>query len=707
VNRSGAGAPMSPDSPRSPRSHLATIALILLVALYGGGFGVLSARAYDAHETGGAFDLGNYAQALWNAARAHGLSLTTTPEFGPTRWAMHVEPTLFVIAPLYRLAGDDPRALLWLQAIAIALGGLPLYGLARRRLGSEWGALGLVLAYFLLPALESVTLFDFHAVGLAPTFVLAALYCLDRALVTPDDRRGLWPSSPPDATAAAHQPVGSRSDWLLGSMFLLLALGTKEDMPLAVGLLGIYLALFRRRLRVGLGLTLLSALWFWLAVFIVTPSARPDGGHSAYLEFFAPLGRTPLEILLSPLHSPARVLAFIATPATLHGLVMLLLPLALTPMIGLSLLWIAAPVLAIPLFSANPMMHKLETYHYAAPALPFVAVAAADGVGHLAAWLRRVTLRASVHMRAAIVVTVVVLTALGYHYFRGYTPLARPFHWPQISEHDRLGHALAATIPADAPVVAQAELVPLLANRPYVRVWTGPFDPLADYYLLDVSHPAFTNRNGAQQRLVADIAYEPSVGVIASQDGYLVLQRGAPRVPITPEFFTFIRQPSSAPPLTGEAGRGPLDATFGETLRLIAWAADRLPTDREAEPLLTTTWQVLRAPGEDYLIAVFLLDDANRPVGVTLHQQPATVWWPTGRWQAGETMRILANTFPWWTGDRTRFGYGLAVVRGDDPWRVSARLPVVRADGGPPPLDDGTLLPVVTFTRVAGIPYAD
>jgi uncharacterized membrane protein len=702
---------------KSTRDYRSVTALILVVTvcLYGGGFGLLAARAYDAHETGGAFDLGNYTQALWNAARGEGLSLTTAPEFGPTRFAMHVEPTLFVLAPVFGLAGADPRLLLWFQAIVIALGGLPLYGLTRRRLACDPAALGIVLAYFLLPALESVTLFDFHAVGLAPTLLLTGMYFLDRALVTPEDPRGLWSSHPahsvrdcrplgaqPPASAAPGGRGANRLPWagLLSGLFLLLALGTKEDVPLSVCLLGLYLLLWRRRWRPGLALCMVSAVWFYVAVFQVIPAARPDGSHSAYLEFFAPLGSTPLEILLSPLRTPDRVLAVLATPDALRGVCMLSLPLALTPLAGLPFLLMAAPALAISLFSANPMMHKLETYHYAAPVLPFVAVAAVDGTARLAGWLARAVPRATRQQLVLGVVGGIVLASFIYHYYRGYSPLARPFHWPEVSAHNRLGTSLAASIPPAAPVVAQAELVPLLANRPYVRVWTGPFDERAEYYLLDVSHPAFTNRDGAQARLVADIAYEPSVGMIASQDGFLLLQRDAPRVAITPEFFTFML---GSPPAHARSA----DATFGDTLQLVAYETGRLPTDREAEPLLTMYWRVLHDPPEDYLIAVFLLDADDNPVGVTLVQQPATVWWPTGRWETGDMVRVLANTFPWWSGDRSEFGYGVAVVQGQDPWQIAARLPVVRADGKLPPIDAGTVLPLVSFTRVAGIPYAD
>ena len=173
------------------KQTLPTAVLLFLVCLYAIVFGVVAARAYPAHETG-AFDLGVYDQALWNAAQGRGLSLTLVPHLGPTRFAIHVEPILFLIVPLYRFVTDDPRLLLWLQTVVIALGGLPLYGLARRRLANDWAALAIVAAYLLLPALESVNLFDFHAVGLAPTLMLAALYFLDQALVTTDDARGLW-----------------------------------------------------------------------------------------------------------------------------------------------------------------------------------------------------------------------------------------------------------------------------------------------------------------------------------------------------------------------------------------------------------------------------------------------------------------------------------------------------------------------------------
>jgi hypothetical protein len=294
----------------------------------------------------------------------------------------------------------------------------------------------------------------------------------------------------------------------------------------------------------------------------------------------------------------------------------------------------------------------------------------------------------------------VLAVSLVYHVYRGYSPLALAYYWPPVTAHEQVGDKLAASIPPTAPVVAQAELVPLVSHRPWVQIWQGPLDPQADYFLLDISHPAFVHRKGAQENLLSDLARDPGVGVIASEDGYLLVQRGAPRIAITPEFFTFVY---ADPP----AGATPVAATFGSGLELVAFETRRNYADREAEPLVTLYWRATSPPAENYFIAIFLLDEAGRPVGATTTQQPVTVWWPTSRWQPGRTVRLLANTFPWWTGDRGRFGYGLAVVRGSDAWNVASRLPVTRSDDGPAPLDGGTLLPLVTFTRIAGIPYVE
>ena len=181
------------------------ITVVGLMVLYIATFGLLAARRHLAYETS-AFDLGNYDQALWNAAHGRGLALTTLPSLTLNRLGLHVEPILFLFVPLYWL-WPNPLGLLWLQTLALGLAAWPLFLLARGRLGSEWPAVAIVLAYLLLPATQSVNLFDFHAVALSPLFMLTAIYFLDRALAGSGNRAGFWLGPPGPSQKDSFSPA--------------------------------------------------------------------------------------------------------------------------------------------------------------------------------------------------------------------------------------------------------------------------------------------------------------------------------------------------------------------------------------------------------------------------------------------------------------------------------------------------------------------
>ena len=169
----------------------------------------------------------------------------------------------------------------------------------------------------------------------------------------------------------------------LSGLFFVLALGTKEDVALHVFMIGLYLLVLRRRWRPGLALAIVGLAWFYVSFYVIIPSSRPTGAGSAYVGFFDSLGDTPLEIALAPIRAPGEVAALLVTPENIQALKMLILPLAFTPLVGLPMFILAAPTLAITLLSSNPLMHQLETYHYAAPAIPFVILAAVDGIARL------------------------------------------------------------------------------------------------------------------------------------------------------------------------------------------------------------------------------------------------------------------------------------------------------------------------------------
>jgi hypothetical protein len=267
-----------------------------------------------------------------------------------------------------------------------------------------------------------------------------------------------------------------------------------------------------------------------------------------------------------------------------------------------------------------------------------------------------------------------------------------------------LGRALAATIPGEAGVLAQAQLVPYVAHRYRLGIWSGPLLTDYDAIWLDLSHPKFPNRFNAHGDLLTGLTIEPEFGFAATKDGYLLLQKGGPRVPISDDLFTFTqfdRLPAAAQPF---------DAVFGNVLKLVGVKPEvrRLATS-ETEPQVILYFEVLQKPTEEYYLFVYRFDQTGTIKGATDYPQPALFWWPISRWEAGDQRQVRVNTMPWWTGDQQTFGYALGLSRQDDPWDVSARLPITLENGNNPAgaqiLDNRTLLTLVAFERFAGLPY--
>ena len=119
--------------------------LACFMAAYVALFGWLSLARHATFNTH-ALDLGYTVNTVWNTAHGRPFYFSTYQqaefeldipleeiEHVDNLLSYHVEPLLGPIALLYRL-WEDPRLLLLLQTIVIALGALPAYGLARFRL---------------------------------------------------------------------------------------------------------------------------------------------------------------------------------------------------------------------------------------------------------------------------------------------------------------------------------------------------------------------------------------------------------------------------------------------------------------------------------------------------------------------------------------------------------------------------------------------
>ena len=677
-------------------------------------FGLLSAQRHLAFESN-ALDLGNYDQALWNLVNGRGLTLTMLPDISLHRMGLHVEPILYLLAPLYWL-WPSPLVLVWIQSFALGVAGWPLYLLARQRLGQKGPAVAIVLAYLLLPATQSINMFDFHAVALSPPLMLTALYFLDRYLASSGPKGfwdwGIWRNldserniSPPLALQKRGEtvppPNRGRLDGglmfgnsptrllILTLLFFTLALATKEDIPLHVFMVGLYLTFLLRRWRIGLLLAGLGLFWAGIAFGWIIPAFRVGGEQSAYVNYFPTLGQTPLEIALSPLTQPGEVLAIIFRSENLRAMRMLVLPFGGLNLFGLPIFLLAAPSLAISLLSNNPLQQELETWHYAAPMLPFISLAAVDGLYRLGRWGNRWLKHPQI-----ILVGVLVMLSLGYHILRGYSPLALPFRWPQVTAHHQLGHDIAQSIPQNVRIKSQAELAPHVSQRETLRIWRGRYNQRDKYVFVDISHPRFVNQDNAQGELLSTLIYNENFGVVRMEDGYLLLQEGAERVALEPTLQSFMFADSS----------WRTEPQLGQFANLMAVVGVEAHINREQEPQVTLYFHALRRPAEEHFLHLYVLNEMGQVFGATTFKQPAMVWWPPQLWHQDSVVKVRFNTLPWWTNDgqTPRFSYALAVSTNEDPWLTDARLLV----SGPNALPDN-LLHVQSFWRLAGMAYQE
>jgi uncharacterized membrane protein len=693
----------------------------LLILAFAVTFATLSVRRHAALASNG-LDLGNVNQALWNTAHGDFLAFTNMAPVR-SRLALHVEPILLLLVPFYGLGLGGPQLLLVVQAVVAGLGALPLYWLARDELGGNmeyavrntkyrvpravYSILPLVfpLTYLLLPALEAAVMYDFHAVTLAPTFLLFAFYCFTK------NRPGLF------------------------ALFATLSMACKEDMGLTVAMLGLYVAVAGRRSHrthtcptvpdpvpvsgIGTGagspsrwggLTLVAGLaWFAVAVFLIQPQFSPTGSN-IQADRYAWLGETPLDMAGSLLLRPGMVWDHVSAQANLPGyLAGLLLPSALLPLLS-PLAWLPAlPSLAINLLSADPFTWRLEDFHYAAPMAPFVFIGAIYSVKRLAMWSARWTSGRQPHILAAAC-GLLLAASLAYHYARGYSPLAQPFQaWP-LTEHERRAQSVFARVPSAAALFAQSNLNPHLSGRRVLYQdptlladpqWKGGV-PAPDYLLFDVS--SLVNQNDFQRFIADDFVDGGAFGPLVAEDGFLLLQRGATSEPLPDEFLDFVR---AGPKLKTQY---PLVAEFGDALRLHGFS---LVFNREEEVQPVLYLEALRPLDEDYFLALYLLDELGAPLGATVEDQPALVWYPTRRWQPGEVNMVRFNTLTWDTRERPAYRLALGVMHGRDPWQPAARLsPALRGEDqslyGIRLPQDGSLLELARFRRVyvLGVPAA-
>jgi uncharacterized membrane protein len=457
----------------APAARLVYIAAVVWFALFA-IFGVARHLAFATAR----FDLGNMTQALWSTAHGRFLEDTTLSGAQASRLAGHVDPLLALLTPLWWL-WSSPFLLVTISALALAAGALPVFWLARKHLGSERAGCEFALIYLLCPMTQWNSIWDFHPVSVAIPLILFAIWFLD------EDRLGMF------------------------AVFAVLASLGKEEIPLAVGCLGVWYAVTHGRRLAG-ALILFSGAALTAFDFLVVIPHFAVPGENAFAGRYQAVGGTPSGILRTAATHPLRILDVAFSAHNVGYLVLLTVLLGglffAAPLVALG----AVPDLVINLLSNDSNQTSLQ-FQYTAGILPFLLAAAIFG----AARLRR-------RLPAAPAV-VLALALLGCLFLGPLSTFPSTVRAALPSNPDRSAKAGAvALIPPDIAVSASNHLAAHLSTRRHIYIF--PVVREARWVVVD-PHDETHRLVAAFQPAIRRLKQNPGWRVVYDVRGVLVFQR--------------------------------------------------------------------------------------------------------------------------------------------------------------------------------------
>lgn len=460
----------------------------------------------------GAFDLGIFDQGVYliSQGKQPVCSIVGFHILGD-----HAAWVLYPLALLYRIY-PDAHWLFAVQAGALAVAAVPVWGIARHAGLSEREGVAVVAVYLLHPLVFNANLFDFHPEVMAVPALLGAIL-------------------------AARQ---RRAGWFAAAIAFVL--GCKAVLALTVAATGVWLLFFERRRLCG-GMAIAAGVaWFLIASRVIMPYF--SGGEPAAVGRYAYLGSSVLEIAGNLLLKPGLVLGKVFSAGSLEYLGLLALPVIwgmspqyLAPLIG------AIPALALNVLSESGLQRNL-VQHYSLPVLPFLFLAAIaklstgvspvptsecrTGVSPVPKYDNIYKYRTGVspvpktfHKRDRLLVVWAILAFLAlakYGYF-GSIYLDELDTWQATRE-------AISEIKTGGSVLTTHEIAPHLTHRQVVRFTKASSPPRIsefDYILLNVRHPGWASSQEFAAGLVGEAKNSRQFELVYQRDEvYLFVKSG-------------------------------------------------------------------------------------------------------------------------------------------------------------------------------------
>jgi len=437
-----------------------------------------------------AFDLGIYNNLMYNAIHGHPFRVPILFPAGGNNLASHAEFGVLWFIPFYALH-PGPETMLVAQAVLLGFAAVPLYLFAATQLSRPMAAV-VAVAYLLFPPLHGPNFYDFHWLTLTPFFHFWLFYA-----------------------------IATRRRWLTVVMMVFLY-SLREDVAVDLIGLGLFLVLTRIRPRLGLIMTVVSAVWFAVDRGVIMPLAGSWYFQNHYSGLFADGESSFGSVIKTILSNPLFFVTSFMSQGKLEYVLHMVVPLALLPLRRLSfiLLFLSAMFFTIWTTGASPM--STISFQYTSHWTPFLFLAAVLAL----VVMGRQPFGRQTQMAALCTMAVVMLAdsycfgAVLQHrtFVGGFSRIEF-----KMSDADRRRYAdlqaLVAMIPPGASVAATEHEAPHISTRlDALPMRIKPPKPV-DYLLIGRSHVGDLSRAA----LDATLADPNEYGLVAQRDNELFL----------------------------------------------------------------------------------------------------------------------------------------------------------------------------------------
>ena len=468
-------------------------ALIIFMTLF---YTVALHVTYLSYTGYNSFDKAIMYQIFWNAL--HGNFFYSSIN-GTYYFAGHQAWIFLLFFPFYAIY-PHPITLSVISSLLISLGALPVYWLAREKLGNSIYGLFFAIIYLMYPPLSWMYLESIKAEIFAAPLLLFTFYYFQK------------------------------DDFKKFLIFMLLSLMCKENIPLVIIMFGIY-ALLDKKDKKWIIIPVIAGLFcFALEFKVVMPyfmqlSGNPFPVGSGICARYDYLGHNFTEIIKTILLHPLFTLEYALTWPKIEYIYLLLSPLAFLSLLRPKILLLALPIFAQNLLSNCPYQYSIH-FHYNAVLVAILIIATIYAVSDIVRFLSDRKYINGINKNTVLsVILIVILICTSYSVisFGAQGKALNAIQTYQESDKIQSTNELIKMIPENASVSADIYLAPHLSRRKELAFFPQKSQTY-EYVLINPTHPTWVSQE-SHFKSVVHLMKNKNYKIIVFMEPYVLFKQ--------------------------------------------------------------------------------------------------------------------------------------------------------------------------------------